>query len=116
MERRGRGRRSKEVEAIARERIEILFEEAGKAVRRGKSDRAKRYVELARRMGMRYNVSIPGRHRRWVCGGCGAFMVPGVNARTRIRPQRFVVTCAGCGEVKRLGRAGKKAKGAGGRG
>ncbi len=110
MERRGRGRRSKEMETIARERMEILFEEAHKAVRAGKRERAKRYVVMARRLGMRYNVSVPGRFRRWVCAGCGTFMVPGVNAKLRLRPRRFVVTCGDCGQVRRSGRT-KKAGG-----
>lgn len=111
MERRGRGRRSKEVEQIARERIEILFEEAQRAVSRGKGERAKRYVVMARRLGTRYNVSIPGRLRRWVCPSCGAFLVPGVNATTRLRPQRIVISCKACGAVRRVGRGARRAKG-----
>lgn len=112
MERRGKGRRSKEVEEIARERIEILFAEAHKATSAGKGVRAKRYVTLARRLGMRYNVSLPGRYRRWVCGGCSAYLVPGVNATARLRPRRFVISCKECGAVKRVGRKGRKGKGA----
>lgn len=113
MERRGKGRRSKEVEEIARERIELLFAEAHKAVSAGKRDRAKRYVTLARRLGMRYNVSIPGRFRRWVCGACGAYLVPGVNSTARLRPQRFVISCKECGAVKRVGRKAAKPRGRG---
>lgn len=113
MERRGRGRRSKEVEEIASERIQILFEEASRAVKEGKGPRAKRYVALAQRIGMRYNVSIPARHRRWVCNACGAFLVPGRNASTRLRPQRFVIHCGECGAVKRVGRGGRSARGRG---
>src|SRR2546425_12173714 len=55
MERRGRGRRTQETETIARERIEILFAEARRAVGAGRVDRAKRYVVLARRGRMRHN-------------------------------------------------------------
>jgi len=109
MERRGRGRRTQETETIARERIEILFAEARRAVETGRVDRAKRYVVLARRIGMRYNVSIPSRFRRWVCRGCGLFLVPGINCTTRLRPRRFVVRCQACGEVKRVGRKTAKA-------
>jgi len=105
---RGRGRRSQEAETIARERIEILFEEARRAVEAGRVERAKRYVVLARRIGMRYNVSIPRRFRRWVCSGCGLLLVPGLNCTTRLRPRRFVVGCLACGEVKRIGRTPSK--------
>lgn len=115
MERRGRGRRSKDVEAIAAERIEILFEEARKAALAGKRDRAKRYVFMARKMGMRYNVSIPGVHRRWVCLSCGAYLVPGANASVRLRPRRIVVRCLECKAIKRIGRSkgSSKARGRG---
>ncbi|HKZ58412.1 MAG TPA: hypothetical protein VJ547_01010 [Candidatus Thermoplasmatota archaeon] len=106
MERRGRGRRSKDVEAIAAERIEILFEEARRAALQGKPDRARRYVLMARKTGMRYNVPIPGVHRRWVCRACGAYLVPGANASVRLRPRRIVVRCLECKAIKRIGRSG----------
>lgn len=108
MERKGKGRRSKDVETIARERVDILLEEARKAAAAGKRDRAKRYVFLARRMGMRYNVSVPGAHRRWLCAGCGSYMVPGANAAVRLRPQRIVISCLDCKTVKRVGRAARR--------
>jgi ribonuclease P protein subunit RPR2 len=104
MERKGRGRRSRDVEQIARERVEILLDEARKAAGSGKGARAKRYVTLARRMGMRYNVSMPAQHRRWLCAGCGAYLVPGANASVRLRPQRIVVRCLECKTVRRSGR------------
>lgn len=115
MERRGRGRRSKDVEAIAAERIEILFEEARRAALEGRPDRAKRYVFMARKLGTRYNVSIPGLHRRWVCHSCGAYLVPGANASVRVRPRRIVVRCLECKAVRRIGRskAGEKPRGRG---
>jgi ribonuclease P protein subunit RPR2 len=104
VERRGRGRRSKEVDTIARERVVILLDEARKAAGAGKRERAKRYVALARRLGMRYNVSMPGAHRRWLCAECGAYLVPGKNASVRLRPQRFVIRCLECNAVRRVGR------------
>ena len=104
MERRGRGRRSKDTEQIAQERIELLLKEAAGAVRADRKDRAKRYVDLARKIGMRYNVPLPAQGKRWVCLGCGVFMVPGRNASLRLRPQRTVIRCLDCGQVKRVGR------------
>ncbi len=112
MERRGRGRRSKDVEAIAGERIEILFEEARKAAFKGKGDRAKRYVYMAKKTGMRYNVPLPRLFKRWVCRACGAYLVPGANASVRLRPGRIVVRCLECKAVKRVGRSRAKRKAA----
>lgn len=86
---------------IARERIEVLFRLAEKAVLRGQRARADRYAQLARRIAMRYNLSLPTSHRRRVCRSCGAYLDPGGGARVRVRPTRVVVTCRACGRVYR---------------
>jgi ribonuclease P protein subunit RPR2 len=110
MERRGRGRRSKDTEQIAQERIDILLKEAAAAVRADRKDRSKRYVDLARKIGMRYNVPLPAQGKRWVCLGCGVFMVPGRNATLRLRPQRTIIRCLDCGKIKRVGRKRRGAR------
>jgi ribonuclease P protein subunit RPR2 len=99
------------VEVIARERVEVLLDEARKAAASGKADRAKRYVALARRMGSRYNVSMPRGERRYLCAGCGTYLVPGRNATVRLRPRRIVIRCAACGAVRRVGRGKAPASG-----
>jgi len=63
--------------------------------------RADRYVALARRIAMRYQVSLPKDVRRRVCRGCDGLLVPGRSARVRIANQRVSVTCLRCGTVKR---------------
>jgi ribonuclease P protein subunit RPR2 len=92
------------LDTIARERVVILLDEARKAAGSGKRERAKRYVFLARRLGMRYNVSMPATHRRWLCAACGTYLVPGANASVRLRRQRIVILCLECNAVKRVGR------------
>ncbi|HEX9708367.1 MAG TPA: ribonuclease P [Candidatus Thermoplasmatota archaeon] len=92
--------------------MEILLGEAGRAVRAGKGLRARRYVDLARKIGMRYNVPMAREWKRWVCAGCGTYLVPGRNATVRLRPGRTVVTCQECGRVKRAARAAGRARGA----
>ena len=49
---------------IALERMEILFHEAEQEARHDRWARARRYVDLARRIGMRYNVRVPARFKR----------------------------------------------------
>ncbi len=107
-ERRGRGRRSKDADQIAHERMEILVAEAERAVRAGRSDRARRYVDLARKVGMRHNVPMERAWKRWVCDGCGTYLVPGRNATVRVRTGRRVVRCQDCGLVKRTNIAARK--------
>ncbi|MDX1534014.1 MAG: ribonuclease P [Thermoplasmata archaeon] len=86
---------------IARERMDVLFELAEEEARRGNLPRSNRYVRLARRLGMRYNVPFPSAHRRRYCRGCGAFLAPGAAARVRLRRARVIVTCRTCGRVSR---------------
>ncbi|NIO19275.1 MAG: ribonuclease P [Candidatus Aenigmarchaeota archaeon] len=87
---------------LAKERISILFEQAEKEFRKH-PERSKRYVELARRIGMRYNVRIPKNLRRRFCKKCLSYLKPGVNCRVRMRKDRqaVVVTCSVCGNVSR---------------
>ena len=49
---------------IALERMEILFHEAEQEALHARWARARRYVDLARRIGMRYNVRIPAEFKR----------------------------------------------------
>ncbi len=87
---------------IALERMEILFHQAEREALRGRPARARRYVDLARRIGMRYNVRVPAEFKRRFCKGCLAYLVPSVNARVRVGRGRVVVTCLACGAIQRL--------------
>lgn len=87
---------------IARERMEVLFGLAEKEALGGHAARARRYVELARRLGMRYNVRMPPEFKRRFCKECLAYLVPSVNARVRVGRGRVVVTCLSCGAIQRL--------------
>jgi ribonuclease P protein subunit RPR2 len=90
------------LQRIAKERISLLFRQAGKEFRRH-PERSKRYVELARRIGMRYNVRIPKNLRRKFCPKCFSYLKPGVNCRVRAREEKqaVAVTCMVCGFVSR---------------
>lgn len=95
-------RRKDEERAIARERIRILFAEAEQAALEGRLDRADRYVELARRIGMRYQVPIPRELKPFVCRRCGAYLLPGETSRVRTRGTAVATTCLRCGHVRRV--------------
>ena len=86
---------------IARERMEILFREAEEAFAKH-PERARRYVALAKKIGMRYNVRLRGVKSKF-CKKCGAPLRPGVNARIRASKDRqaIVTTCLACGNVSR---------------
>ena len=100
--RRGRrGRRTKEMVQLARERIDILFNLAEREALKGNLKRANRYVHLARKIGMRYNVRVPKRCRMHYCRKCDSFLLPGVNAEYRLNDGKITVTCLNCSSVYR---------------
>ncbi|TGC06766.1 ribonuclease P protein component 4 [Methanolobus halotolerans] len=85
---------------IAAERISYLFDMAGREYpyNPGRSDR---YVSLAKKIGMRYRVSIPSELKKRMCKGCGSFLTPGGNCRVRLKNGLLIITCIKCGKVQR---------------
>lgn len=86
---------------IAAERMRILLEQARRQAREGRLDRAHRYADLIRKIGMKHNVPLPREAKPFVCRSCHAFLVPGETSRVRTRDRRVVTTCLRCGNVRR---------------
>ena len=84
---------------IARERIERLFELAERDALAGSQERARRYVELALRMGERHKVRAG--HKRTYCPSCHAFFTPPKNLRVRTHQGRVSMACLECGHIIR---------------
>jgi ribonuclease P protein subunit RPR2 len=80
----------------------ILFTLAEDEAIKGNLPRASRYAQLARRIGMRYNVPLPSPYRRFFCRTCGSYLAPGSAATFRLHRSRIVVTCKACGRVYRF--------------
>ena len=81
---------------ISRERIQKLFEEAEKS--RKNPGYSKRYVEMALKLSMRYNVSIPPELKRRFCRKCHSYLSSG-NSTVRSSPgqRAVIVKCGECG-------------------
>jgi ribonuclease P protein subunit RPR2 len=97
-------RARRENRAIALERIRILFQRA-QTVIHSEPELAQRYVELARKLSMRYKVKIPVEFKRRICKHCKRFILPGYTCRIRIQQKRephVVMTCLICGEHMRI--------------
>jgi ribonuclease P protein subunit RPR2 len=86
---------------IARDRVSDLFALAEREALTGRSELADRYVALARRVGMRYNVRLLREYRELYCRACSTFWVEGRTVRTRLRSGRRVRTCLRCGQERR---------------
>lgn len=97
---------------IAYERITYLFEVAGKEYAESPA-RSNRYVSLAKRIGMRYRVSLPSELKRKMCKDCGSFLSPGGNCRVRLKSGRLLITCMNCGRVQRYPLADRRMEGSG---
>jgi ribonuclease P protein subunit RPR2 len=87
---------------VAAERIAELFALAEREATGRPSDLADRYVRLARRIGMRYNVRLLSEYSELFCRGCSRFWVEGRTVRTRMRSGSRVRTCLGCGRERRV--------------
>jgi ribonuclease P protein subunit RPR2 len=87
---------------VASERVNDLFALAAAEAPRGATGYADRYVRLARKVGMRYNVRLLPEYRELYCRGCSTFWVEGRTVRTRLRSGRRVRTCLVCGRSRRV--------------
>ncbi|HJH30906.1 MAG TPA: ribonuclease P [Methanosarcinaceae archaeon] len=85
---------------LAVQRIERLFELADDEFGQNPK-RSDRYVFLARRIGMRYRVRFPTTLKRRMCKHCRSYLLPGSNARVRLRGRYISVTCLRCNKQMR---------------
>ena len=101
MSSRRRGRRTQQMETIARERIAHLLEQAERWALEGRQDDANRCAQLARLIGKRYRQKLTREQRLRVGRGCDGFLGP-TTARVRISRKGWrTTTCLQCGRVYR---------------
>lgn len=94
-------KREKKLERkIAKERIEILFRLI-EEVKKENYDLARRYVELARKIAMKYRIKLPKEFKLKFCKKC---LYPYKEGRFRVRiaKSRVIITCLNCGYVRRI--------------
>lgn len=110
---RTRGKKPEYQLQIARERIEILLSLAEKELRKHPA-RSRRYVELARKIGMRYNARLTKQQKRSFCKGCDTLLKPGVTSKQRTEKGVIIIKCQNCNKIYRYpfkkGKRKEKAK------
>jgi ribonuclease P protein subunit RPR2 len=89
------------IQKIALERIYRLFELAEKEFSKH-PERSKRYVQLARAVGKRHNVSIPQELKKSYCKKCGAFLKKGKNSKMEKQGELLVLKCGECGAERKI--------------
>jgi len=101
-------KKKKKRNTIARGRMVYLFELSKREAARHNMRYAARYVEIARKLGMRHRISIPKRYRHLFCRKCGAFLQPGFNTRVRVQNRKVIRCCQECGAIRRVPLSGNK--------
>jgi ribonuclease P protein subunit RPR2 len=86
---------------MAYQRILRLFDLASLDSRKH-PERSDRYVQLARRIGMRYRVRMPPELKHRICRHCHSYLVQGATARTRLQGTHISTTCLACGKQMRM--------------
>ncbi|ASJ00464.1 ribonuclease P protein component 4 [Thermococcus gorgonarius] len=98
-----RAREQREKKKIAAERVDVLFTLAERVFPYDR-DLAKRYVEIALAVQQKAKIRLPRKWKRRYCKKCHSFLVPGVNARVRLRSKPYphvVIKCLECGNIMR---------------
>jgi len=86
---------------IAVERIRTLFREA-EGMFDKRPDLCQRYIELAKKISLKYKVAIPDHFKRRMCKKCYSFLIPGKTCRIRTHQGKLVYFCIGCKSMTRV--------------
>lgn len=63
---------------------------------------AKHQAALARAIALKFNLTFDRELKGLFCHGCKKLMIPGLNARVRLGPDKMLlITCLDCGRVNR---------------
>ena len=97
-----RGKKPDWQQQIAKERIDILFSLAKKEFDKNQT-RSKRYVELARKIGLRYNVRLDSGLKKIFCKSCNSLLLPGKTSKIRLDSKNKAITirCLVCEKIYR---------------
>lgn len=98
---------------IAEERISILMDKAKEAAEKEDFALSKRYVNLARRIAMKVQLSMPRKFKRKFCKKCQVYWIPSktVRVRSKRKNKRMIFTCLVCGAIQRFPFNKKEKKG-----
>ncbi len=89
-------RKQKNIE-IAKERIKILFEQAEKIKKQSLSNK---YIDTARKIGMKFNLKLPRNYNRKFCKHCYNYFNKD-NLRVRTKNNKVIYTCLNCKKFTR---------------
>jgi ribonuclease P protein subunit RPR2 len=85
----------------ALKKIKILFSEAELQFNKN-SSLSNRYINLARKLSMKFKTRIPRELKRKFCKHCYHYLVPNKNCRVRIHKSRVIYYCLDCKKFMRF--------------
>jgi len=88
--------------SIAKRRIDKLFSMAEENALNNKINLANRYVQIARKISMKYLVPIPPKYKRRFCKHCYHYLLPNITSRIRIHRGKIVIFCFNCKKYERF--------------
>lgn len=86
---------------IAQDRVKKLFTMADEVFEEH-PELSDRYVDLARKMAMKFKVKMTSFQRRKYCKHCYKYLRPGVNCRVRTVSGKLVYSCFSCKKYTRV--------------
>lgn len=92
----------KEQKKLALKRIKKLFSLSEQKAKENRLDLADRYVEIARKISMKYLVPIPTELKRRFCKHCYSYLIPNKNCRIRIHRGKVIIYCYNCKKYTRI--------------
>lgn len=96
-----KGIRNKQIKTIAEERIDLLFKYAEEEALKHNFECAKKYIELARKIGMKYKIKLKSEYRILFCQNCNNFLLPGKSSQVRLKNHKLIIKCLKCNTYKR---------------
>jgi ribonuclease P protein subunit RPR2 len=93
---------------IAKQRINKLFNVAEKKALEGEINFSNRYVELARKLSMKYLIPIPSEFKYTFCKHCYQYLISNKTSRVRIKRGKILIYCSRCNKFTRIPLKSKK--------
>jgi len=92
--------KKKSFQIIAEKRINDLFERAYDFLEINKKY-SNKCVMLARKISLRYKVSLTKQQKMLFCKKCGAYLYPHNTSRVRVSRGKIVILCLECKHISR---------------
>ncbi|MCK4429279.1 MAG: ribonuclease P protein component 4 [Candidatus Aenigmarchaeota archaeon] len=88
---------------IAEKRIKILFKLAEQELKKGNSDRTKRYILLARKIGAKCQYTFPKELKMKFCRKCNMLLISEISCSTNLNKEMKTmdIKCFNCNNIRR---------------